>query len=248
MSPTTETQATSDLNKTGANSILSSLTVPQSSRSPAQAPPGFRLSSLDATHYILKASTFDNASIAFLEDVQGSVIDITLPPAITTSFATLMANKIHDSLLMCGTIAGSAHITDIRDSTIVITARQLRVHKCENVVIYLQCSSRPIIEDCKEVRFAPLPETLVRLPYIETLWEMLANEWDCQITEESIVQPNLWNQVDDFKWLRPEPSPNWSVLESDDIRAIAEESWKSILNEEHQSLNLNKLLQIARLK
>ncbi len=130
---------------------------------PAQPASGFRLASLDATHYVLQPSTIEDVSIASLEAIKGSVVDVSIPSTITTSFATLKANNVQGSLLMCGTITGSAHVTGLQNSTLVISARQLRVHKSKNVVIYLHCSSRPIIEDCSEIRFAPLPATFVRL-------------------------------------------------------------------------------------
>ena len=125
--------------------------------------PGFRLSSLASTHYVLKQSPSDRMSMASLADIQGSVIDLSIAPSVKTSLATLMVTNIRGSLLLCGTVLGSAHITGVKDSTIVITARQIRIHDCKNCVVYLQCSSRPIIEDCKEIRFAPLPASMVRL-------------------------------------------------------------------------------------
>ena len=128
-----------------------------------QAHVGFRLSSLDTTHYILSSSASDEASIASLGDIQRSIVDISFTLAMRASFATLTINNVKKSLLICGTIAGSAHITGIEDTTIVIMARQLRVHDCKNMVIYLRCSSRPIIEDCMEIRFAPLPSIFVGL-------------------------------------------------------------------------------------
>lgn len=34
----------------------------------------------------------------------------------------------------------------------------------------------------------------------------------------------MWDQVDDFKWLKAEHSPNWSVLPEE--KRIAEDIWK----------------------
>lgn len=36
-----------------------------------------------------------------------------------------------------------------------------------------------------------------------------------------------WSQVEDFKWIKPEPSPNWSLLDPSD--AIPEEVWTEIV-------------------
>ena len=43
--------------------------------------------------------------------------------------------------------------------------------------------------------------------------------------------PNYWDRVEDFKWMKAGPSPNWSVLQSEDARAIDDASWDSILND-----------------
>jgi hypothetical protein len=64
---------------------------------------------------------------------------------------------IKNSLIIVGHVAGAAHITAVQDSIIVVASRQVRMHDCNNVDIYLHCSSRPIIEDCRNVRFAPIP-------------------------------------------------------------------------------------------
>lgn len=57
--------------------------------------------------------------------------------------------------------------------------------------------------------------------------------------------PNLWNQVDDFKWLRAEQSPNWSVLQPDDEHAIDDEGWETIMAGEVSQLELDGLLKVA---
>jgi len=36
-----------------------------------------------------------------------------------------------------------------------------------------------------------------------------------------------WNQVEDFKWIKAEPSPNWSLLNQND--AVPEEVWAEIV-------------------
>ena len=164
--PATETLSTSnkDVKETDTGP---SMLEPSSVLSPVtQAPAGFELSSLDTTHYVLKSSSSYEASTASLVNVERSAVDISVTPATRVSFASLTVANIRKSLLICGTIAGPAHITAVEDSTIVIIARQLRLHNCKNLVAYLRCSSRPIIEDCKETRFAPLP--VIFVSYFDT--------------------------------------------------------------------------------
>jgi len=86
---------------------------------------------------------------------------MSVPTTNGAAFAGLMLQNIKNSLVVAGQVAGAAHITAVEDSVIAVTARQVRMHECKNVDVYLMCSSRPIIEDCRSVRFAPLPECYV---------------------------------------------------------------------------------------
>lgn len=45
-----------------------------------------------------------------------------------------------------------------------------------------------------------------------------------QITEADTQTQNHFDQVDDFKWLKSEPSPNWATLDSS--QQIREEVWR----------------------
>ena len=73
----------------------------------------------------------------------------------------LAIKNVRHSLIVVGRVNGAAHLTDLRDSIVVVSARQVRIHECHNVDFYLFCSSHPIIEDCQGVRFAPIPDSLV---------------------------------------------------------------------------------------
>lgn len=86
----------------------------------------------------------------------------------------------------------------------------MRMHECKSCLVYLRCGSRPIIEDCKGIRFTPFQ------PVYNT-------------TESSRPKsPNMWDQVDDFKWLRAEHSPNWSTLQPGDEGTIGSGPWEAI--------------------
>jgi hypothetical protein len=45
--------------------------------------------------------------------------------------------------------------------------------------------------------------------------------------EEDRERENLWEKVDDFKWLRNEQSPNWSLLEPE--ARVEERFWKEVV-------------------
>ncbi|KAK3385004.1 tubulin binding cofactor C-domain-containing protein [Podospora didyma] len=166
------------------------------------------LSNHSRLHIILPSSAARATSAGTLTNLQGCVIDMSVPTNVSEGapFASLALNNISGSLIVAGNVNGPAHITGVRDSVLVVVARQVRIHECENVDIYLHCTSHPIIEDCKGMRFAPAPEFY--------------------ISEKDRQETNQWDQVDDFKWLKADHSPNWGVLEKEE--RISEDVWKSV--------------------
>jgi len=90
------------------------------------------------------------------------------------------------------------------------------MHNARNVDVYLHCLSRPIIEDCENVRFAPYGN----------------------------AQENKWHQVDDFKWLRSDANPHWSILPSSE--RVEDNLWNQIqhgnLGKENTQEVLDKIM------
>jgi len=132
---------------------------------------------------------------------------MSVPTANNAPFAGLALKNIKSSLIIAGHVAGAAHITGVENSIIVVASRQVRMHDCKNVDIYLHCASRPIIEDCSNIRFSPIPE--------------------CYMTSSEEPVQNQWDQVDDFKWLKSEHSPNWSLLPEE--KRLQEEIWTTVV-------------------
>lgn len=158
-------------------------------------------------HIILPSSASRATSSGSLTRLNRCIVDMSVPTANGAPFAGLSLKKIKESLIIAGHVAGAAHITAVEDSIIVVASRQVRMHECKNVDVYLHCASRPIIEDCSNVRFAPIPECYT-------------------IVSEKPMQ-NQWDQVDDFKWLKAEHSPNWSILPQD--QRLEEEIWTHVV-------------------
>ncbi|KAK8075905.1 tubulin binding cofactor C [Apiospora phragmitis] len=175
-------------------------------------------------HIILPSSASRATASGSLADLDSCVVDMTVPTSSLTSgvpFAGLVITKIHRSLLVCGTVTGPVHITGVKNSIIVVAARQVRIHECENVDLYLHCGSHPIIEDCSGMRFAPIPSTY----YVVTDTE----SWNKQTGKaEEVGSENQWDQVDDFKWLKAESSPNWRVLPQE--ARIADDVWQKTVS------------------
>ncbi|KAH7369879.1 tubulin-specific chaperone-like protein c [Rhexocercosporidium sp. MPI-PUGE-AT-0058] len=158
-------------------------------------------------HIILPSSASRATASGSLTSLNRCIVDMSIPTANGAPFAGLALQNIKDSLIIAGHVAGAAHITGVSDSIIVVASRQVRMHDCKNVDVYLHCASRPIIEDCSNVRFSPIPE--------------------CFMTNQEAPVQNQWDQVDDFKWLKAEHSPNWSILPDD--KKLNEEVWTSVV-------------------
>lgn len=154
-------------------------------------------------HIAPTVSASDAPSSCTISHLAHCVVDLTAATA-NTPFATLYLKDISDSLIIGGVVAGPIHITEVVNSVLVIACRQFRMHDSEDVDVYLHTSSRPVIEECQGLRFAPLPETFS--------------------TPAIADSPNLWDQIDDFMWLKPVPSPHYSILAENE--RCGENVWK----------------------
>lgn len=126
------------------------------------------ISGHNGLHIILPSSASRATSSGSLTKLNRCIVDMSVPTANNAPFAGLALKNIKGSLIIAGHVAGAAHITGVENSVIVVASRQVRMHDCKNVDIYLHCASRPIIEDCSNVRFSPIPQCYVSL-YIRTL-------------------------------------------------------------------------------
>ncbi len=119
------------------------------------------ISSHISVHIILPSSASHATSSGSLTSLRRCVVDMSIPTASGQPFAGLALKNIRDSLLVCGHVNGPTHVTGVENSVIVVTCRQFRMHGCRGCDVYLFCTSRPIIEGCKDIRFSPLPEAYV---------------------------------------------------------------------------------------
>lgn len=107
--------------------------------------------------------------------------------------------------VVCGPTAGSIFVDNCQDCVFVVACQQLRIHTTHRSTFYIHVTSKAIIEDCSELRFAPYrvrPEDEVR-PQLSAVG----------------LNPdvNNWDKVEDFYHLALDiASPNWSVLSEED--------------------------------
>lgn len=109
-------------------------------------------------HIILPSSASRATASGSLTRLNRCIVDMSVPTATGAPFAGLALKNNRESLIIAGHVAGAAHITGVENSIIVVASRQVRMHDCKNVDVYLHCASRPIIEDCHNIRFSPIPE------------------------------------------------------------------------------------------
>ena len=114
-------------------------------------------------HIILPVSAARATAAGSLTDMSECIVDMSIPTSTSsgTPFPGLTLKNIKGSLIIAGRVSGPVHITNVKDSTLVIVSRQVRIHDCKNVDLYLHCASHPIIEDCSGMRFSPLPQCYV---------------------------------------------------------------------------------------
>lgn len=114
---------------------------------------------------------------------------------------SLRMEDVRNCVVMTGPVMGGCHIEAAEGSTFHLVVHQLRLHHSSSSDFYLQTRSHPIIEDCTSLRFAPY--ALKYEGIIADLEHSGLGTADCA---------DNWCQVKDFKWLRQQQSPNWSIL------------------------------------
>jgi len=111
----------------------------------------------------------------------------------------LFVHRLKDCRVYVGPVTGSILIEEVEGCVFVIASHQIRIHGAKRSDFYLRVRSRPIVEDCNGVRFAPYC-----LSYRGIEEDLHGAGLD--------AETGNWANVDDFRWLRAVQSPNWSVL------------------------------------
>lgn len=118
---------------------------------------------------------------------------------------SLQFAKLENCLVICGPTARSIFLDDCHNCKFVVACQQLRCHRSRNCDLYLKVTSRAIIEDCAQIQVAEYNGT-----YPDLDGDLLKSGLDATV--------NNWNILDDFDWLSTDkPSPNWSILEHDQL-------------------------------
>ncbi|MCL7039202.1 hypothetical protein MKW94_010550 [Papaver nudicaule] len=127
---------------------------------------------------------------------------------ITGCFRALYIHRVRNCRVYVGPVLGSILIEQVEDCLFMMASHQMRIHHAKKTDFYLRVRSRPIIEDCNNVRFAP---------YLLSYQGIDKDLEDSSLDQET----GNWANVDDFKWLRAVQSPNWSILpEEERVSAV----------------------------
>ncbi|KAG6816395.1 hypothetical protein H0H87_006307 [Tephrocybe sp. NHM501043] len=96
-----------------------------------------------------------------IHDLSGCIVNL-LPSDGRTSLdlSAVHIQDLTDTVLLLPAINGSVLIHNLRKCTIVVGCHQFRMHSSQNVDIYLDITSNPIIEHCSTIRFGGYPDSL----------------------------------------------------------------------------------------
>ncbi|KAL1990132.1 hypothetical protein VTN49DRAFT_5971 [Thermomyces lanuginosus] len=160
-------------------------------------------------HVMAPPTSSPNPVPASITSLRHCVVDMSPRSTEETKpYASLTIKGVRESLLICGHVEGPAHITGVEHSVIVVACRQFRMHNCVDVDVYLSCTSNPIIEDCSGIRFGQIPKAY-------------------SLGQSFPAEADRWDKVEDFKWIKPEPSPNWKILHPSE--EVPEEVWAEMV-------------------
>ncbi|KAL1525166.1 hypothetical protein AB1Y20_020037 [Prymnesium parvum] len=133
---------------------------------------------------------------------------------LLTACTALWVRNLRDCTVFTVPCPGSIYLTECHNCTLVLGARQIRMHTSTQCSLYLHAASHPIIEHCSDLRIAPYPALPAGIP---SPWAAAGMN----------PEQNQWKLVDDFDWLKQSQSPNWRVMPDDD-RLPVEELLKSL--------------------
>jgi len=138
------------------------------------------------------------------DDVMGRDVSVDNMTSCTVKVlavpSTVHVTNMRDVTMLLGPVQTSVFIENCVNCTFVLACQQLRTHTTSGSIFYLKVTSKGIVEDCKELRFAPYALTYPGL------------EGHMNLSGLS-PEVNNWDKIDDFNWLHTgKQSPNWSIL------------------------------------
>ncbi|XP_036621723.1 tubulin-specific chaperone C [Trichosurus vulpecula] len=166
---------------------------------PVQVPPGSGFSNRESQTLQMRAEELRQRDILLT-----GLTDCTV--RLYGNPNTLRLTQARGCTVLCGPVSTSVFLEDCVGCVLAVACQQLRTHSTRDTRIFLQVTSRAIVEDCSGVQFAPYSWSY---PGIDQDFEGSGLDRN----------KNNWRDVDDFNWLaRGVASPNWSVLPEEEWR------------------------------
>jgi len=107
---------------------------------------------------------------------------------------TVTIDNCSNCKLVIGPVQGSIFLRNCEECLCVVSCQQFRTRDCDDIEIYLLCTTQPVIESSQNMKFFPL-----QLSYSKLLHH-------CQLANISIFN-NHWDQIHDFT--PSEDTSNW---------------------------------------
>mmetsp|Transcript_30190 Transcript_30190/g.48749 ORF Transcript_30190/g.48749 Transcript_30190/m.48749 type:complete len:135 (+) Transcript_30190:709-1113(+) len=120
---------------------------------------------------------------------------------------SLHLHRLKECRVHAGPVQGPIRIEQAVGCTFSLASRQIRIHDSRECRFYLYVCSNPIIENCTSLQFSSYNfEYTKRLKHFK----------DAGLDQSD----NKWSSVEDFKWLKSQHSPNWSIMPEDELFVV----------------------------
>ncbi|KAJ1651332.1 hypothetical protein IWQ61_008078 [Dispira simplex] len=157
---------------------------------------------------------------------------------------SVLLKNLTNCIVLVGPQGGSMFVDHCQECVVVVACHQLRTHSSSDVWFCLHTTSRPIIEECHRIGVAHYPEKLAPVETLGTTTSIVPSppkgvedvkaSWETAGLWHTV---NKYDNVDDFKWLRRQPSPHWRVIPPAQINRLAKQwdtlsamGWNSIVD------------------
>ncbi|CAH8437725.1 unnamed protein product [Heterobilharzia americana] len=140
----------------------------------------------------------------YLADLKDCTIEVC------SVFGSFIGRRLNNCKVYCYPVAGSVWLDQCINCDLVFACRQLRVHGTSNCRLALHMSSRPIIEECTNLKVAP--------------YQLTYKSLDEDLSSAGLsVERNLWCEVEDFSCPNKRlttGSPNWCIMPEDEWSSL----------------------------
>ncbi|KZO94666.1 TBCC-domain-containing protein [Calocera viscosa TUFC12733] len=119
-------------------------------------------------------------------------------------YGAIHARSLQHTVLLLPHISGSVFLEDCNECLVVVGCHQFRMHSSSNTAVLMNVSSVPIIEHCSGIAIGAYPKAL------ET------DHGDGPSLDSKHAE------MQDFNWLQPGQSPNWTSISSESASSFEE--------------------------